>query len=316
MTHPRLLVLFFCLVAAAPTLAGDPTAALAELDAARIEPDKAVRVQGLRLNTLMGEVQINDAALVPVSPVAGRVVEMVLLGDAVALLPAPDEVEAGQLELFTGSRDLEEPITEAVLVMCMDAASDAILARPATEIEPKLKQRAHELYEDWKDSTERKTLGVRAAIARDALGDPGAATFFAARFSGEDLGTFIYSFHPDADEQVTLGQFVRPELSDKEERRSRKAIHRQQRRGRMIGLELEDLGVWDTWVSSSLRLDDGTMRPGKAPFQPQHYSIRIEIGEKGERIKGTATIFSSRRKSCPVSPAKSPQKRAVERPWR
>ena len=273
-----------------PALAGDPSAALADLDAARIEPDKAVRVEGLRLNALMGEVQIVDAVLVPVSAVAGRVVELVLLGDAVARLPAPDEVEAGQLELFTGSRNLEEPITEAVLVMCMDAAVDAIMARPGIEIDAAQKQRAFELYEAWKDSTERRTLGVRAAIARDALGDPGASTFFAARFQGDDLGTFFYSFDPDADEQVTLGQFVRLELTKKEERRSRRAIHREQRRGRLIGLQFEDLGSWDTWVSSSLRADDGTIRPGKAPFEPQHYQIRAEIGKKGERIDGTATI--------------------------
>ena len=59
-------------------------------------------------------------------------------------------------------------------------------------------------------------------------------------------------------EQVTLGQWVPIDPTKREERKIRRQIHSQQRRGRMVGFELEDLGAWDTWLSTPLRNPDGT----------------------------------------------------------
>jgi len=124
---PRLCVRAGLAVAAAWVATGQ-AASPAELTAAirggPARPDLAVRVQGFRLGTGLGAVFLDDGVLVPAEPVAGRPVEWVFVGDGRAHLEPPDEVERGQMELFTGAPVLDERFDRAVFAIALDAASD------------------------------------------------------------------------------------------------------------------------------------------------------------------------------------------------
>jgi len=274
--------------AAAP---GDPAAILEELEASKLDPSAAVEVRNLRLDTGLAKLRIREGRLYPATPVAGRPVEFVLIGDAVLEIDPPDPVEADQLRRFTGRTNLREPIRRAVLVVCMDAAADALANRDrVAEPDPAEIASAREAFDAWRAGSERRIVAARAAVLQDALGDPYYATYFAGRFESEELGTFLYLVEPDAREQVTLGQFVRPDLTDKERKRSQKWFDRAQRRGRMVGLEVDDLGTFDNWLSTTLRGPAGEPAPGVAAFEPVHYALDVRVDGKDGRVDGSAEL--------------------------
>ena len=107
------------------------------------------------------------------------------------------------------------------------------------------------MFNEWLASPERKLLDIEARVFADAVGDPLASGFFCGSFEGGRLGRFLYVVDPLADEQVTVGRFVQPDLSRKQEREARRFIEKAQRRGKLIGLEVNDLGIWDTWLSTT-----------------------------------------------------------------
>lgn len=289
----RIVTFVVAVLAATPAAAAaDPQAILDALEASSLEVAAAVEVENLRLETGLARIFIREGRLYPSTPVAGRPVEFVLIGDAVFEVDPPDAIEADQLERFTGNTTLREPIREAVMVVCMDAAADALAAPGSTRITPSPEEsaRARELYDAWRAGPERKVVAARGAVVQDALGDPYYATYFAGRFEGETLGTFLYMVEPDAREQVTLGQFVRRELTDKEKKKSAKRLHRMQRQGRMLGLETDDLGRFDNWLSTSLIEADGSPVPGVAAFEPMHYVLDVRIDGRDERIEGVAEV--------------------------
>lgn len=124
-----LLALAFVLTQAAGASA-DPAALLQTARDSRLDPDQAVEVGKLNLRAGQAELRIERGTFFPATPIGGRVVEMVFVGDARLVLEPPDDIEAGQLELFTGNPRLDENLSEAVLVVAIDAASEAIYKRP------------------------------------------------------------------------------------------------------------------------------------------------------------------------------------------
>lgn len=279
-------------------LQGLPAAAAQEADPAvlrlavqesHLEPARAVSLKNVKLAAGLATLQL-DGVLLPASPVGARTVEVVFLGAGRIVLEPPDEIEAGQLDLFTGTHRLTEEFTEMVLVLGMDAAVDAMLKRPAATPEASSIRRGEELYQKWKDGPERKLLNVESAILRDAAGDPGFQGYFAAWFHGKELGDFLYLVNPEEQEQVTLGSFVPLDATKAEKRKILKEISRQQRKGRMIGLEVEDLGQWDTWLSASLRNGQGKPVPGGSSFEPEKYTLDVSVAENGLRLNGRARI--------------------------
>ncbi len=283
--------------AAAPAAAGpEPAALLAEIRGARLDPAAAVRVSRARLAAGVGTLVLEDGVLIP-AKAGGRVVEMVFQGKGRITVEPPDAVEAGQLELFTGDSRLDEPFTEAVLVLGMDGAVGALMKKPsAGELPPATAQAAEALFAAWRSAPLRKQLNVESGIFMDAAGDPLAQGYFAAwsrrpaAEAGAKLDDFLYLVEPGTREQVTVGRFVPLEASEREKRLLRRAMHRQQRQGRLIGLELDDLGQWDTWLSSALRDKEGKPQYGTAPFEPKKYTLEATIGDKGERLSGRARL--------------------------
>jgi len=267
----------------------DPKALLAEIDASALQPEKAVTLKKVKLAAGLATLTL-EGKLIPVSPVGGQVRELVFFGQGRIELPAPDEVEAGQLELFTGAPAIDESFDQAVFVFGLDRAVEALLKRPAATLDEAETKRARETYANWKKGPERELLDIRGAIWSDALGDAPYQGLFAGRFHGLERGDFLYLVDPQTDEQVTLGQFVPIDATEKEKRKIIRQIAREQRRGRLIGVELDDLGQWDTWLSSSLRTQDGRPRPGTSAFEPERYTLDVTVEDSIEKIKGVAKI--------------------------
>ncbi len=283
-----------CLVfwaAMGPVFGASPAELLEQIDRTRLDPSRAVEVRALEIQIPMGALRIASGTLYPASAVAGRPVEMVFVGDAILAVDPKDEIENDQMQFFTGSELLEEPITAAVLVVCHDPAVDVLFDRDSPASADVARQaRAVELFDTWKNATEREILDVRASVLMDALGDPAYADFFAGQFESEDLGTFLMVFEPDSAEQLSIGKFERIEVTEKEKNKAERYMRRQQRRGRLLGLDVEGLGSFDQWMLTPLRNESGEASPGSAAFESLHYELDVEIDHDAENIHGTARL--------------------------
>ena len=252
-------------------------------------PQRAVKAVNFKLNTGLGVVHLNDGILVPSSPVAGRAVEFAFVGDGRVVMDPEDEVESGQLEVFTGSPVLDESFDRAVFVIALDAASERLSGLAPAGDDPRL-EIAVELLDQWHSSPERRLLDVDERLVRDGVGDPLGRGFFCAAFDSEGLGRFLWVLDPLAEEQLTVGQFVRPRLTDRERRQAARHLEREQRRGKLIGRQVGDLGIWDTWVSASLRNADGDPTPGTPGVESRHYDISAELEGKQLEMEASARI--------------------------
>ncbi len=250
-------------------------------------PQQAVRAVKFKLDTGLGVVHLNDGILVPSSPVAGRTVEFVFVGDGRVVMDPEDEVERGQLEVFTGSPVLDESFGRAVFVIALDAASEKLSELPPAADDPRITT-AVELLDRWHSSPERRLLDVDERLLRDGVEDPLGRGFFCGAFESETLGRFLWVVDPLAEEQLTLGQFVQPTLTDRERRQAVRHLEREQRRGKLIGRELGDLGIWDTWVSVPLRNAAGDPTPGTQGVESRHYAISAEL--EGKRLEMVASV--------------------------
>jgi hypothetical protein len=269
--------------------AAEPAELLAAIRSGPARPDLAVRVQSFRLGTGLGAVLLDDGVLVPAEPVAGRPVEWVFIGDGHALMEPPDEVERAQMELFTGGPVLDERFDRAVFAIALDAASDALMRLPRAGGDSRVGEAAA-LLEQWRSSPERRLLDADARLLRDAFDDPLGRGFFCGYFRGRELGRFLWVVDPLAEEQVTIGQFVAAQLEDPARRRVERHLEREQRRGKLIGLAVDDLGIWDTWVSTSLRAADGVPTPGTTGVEPRHYAIDATMDGKQLELAAVARV--------------------------
>lgn len=299
-----LLLILWAFVSTGPAWAQQSPRALHErIKRASLDTARSVRIHDVRLQTGMAVLLIEDGVLVPAAPLGERTAEMVFMGKGRLLLEPPDEIEAGQLELFTGSRDLDATFTEAIFVVGRDAASDTLLDRePAEGVDPARIQHAARLYEAWKGGAIRRLAGVESALFLDALGDEAYDEYFAAWMRGSDLGEFYYVVDPAAAEQVLLGQFIPMELTDREKYELSLEEKWQKGQGRLVGQSIDDFGQYDTWLSAALRGDDGQPLSGTPGFEPERYVLDVEVQKGSQRISGVAWIearaVSGRRKAA------------------
>jgi hypothetical protein len=270
--------------------APDPAALQAAIAGAKLDPARAVALKNVKLGVGLGTLRLDDGVLIPAAPVGGKTLEMVFLGKGRMEVEPPDAVEAGQLELFTGGSRLDADFKEAVLVIGQDAAASAMLKRPAAQPDAETGRRAEALFADWRKKGEWKTLSAERGILLNAMRDPVAAGYFAAWFRGGGLGDIFYCVQPGEREQVTLGHFIPLEATDKEKRKILKQISREQRKGRLLGVDVDDLGHWDTWLESPLRAADGKPVPGAPTFEPKKYILDVTLAERELRLTGKARI--------------------------
>lgn len=255
-----------------------------------LDLDGARSLTATSLDLGVARLEIGSGTLVPTTAVGDQVREWLFIGTARLLAEPPDAVEAQQLELYTDKSVIDEPVSEAVLVLASDSAIEALEARPAIAMDPDTTRAARELFARWRSGGERAALRVEEAVLLDVLGDPLHAGYFAGLFRGEARGDFLCVVEPDAHEPVTFGRFVPVELSARQKRRAAKAIAKQQRKGRWIGLEIDALGAFENWMSMPLRNDDGAPRHGHPGFDVEHFDLDVALTGKRLTMDARATI--------------------------
>jgi hypothetical protein len=265
----------------------DPAVLQREIAATRLDREQAVTLKNLRLGAGPASLTLTGT-LIPATPVGGRPAELVFIGDGRVEFAPADDIEANQLDLFVGSRRLDETFTSAVLVFTLDAAVDALLKRPRATLEPAVAAQADTAWQGWIAGAERRLMDVPGTLLRDACGEPLAQGFAAARLTTADVGAVLLLVDPEDREQFTLGQFVPIEASAREQRKIRRALNRERRRGRLGDLDYEDLGQFDNWVSASLRSKEQPV-PGISAFEPSRYVLDVTI-DGDERLKATARL--------------------------
>src|SRR3954447_8953588 len=284
----RCLLPAFLAAGALRAQAPDPAALQAAIAGAKLDPARAVTLKNVKLGVGLGTLRLEDGVLIPATPVGGKTVEMVFLGKGRLEVEPPDAIESGQLELFTGGSRLDAEFKEAVLVVGQEAAASAMLKRPAAPPDAEQSRRAEALFADWRKKGEWKYMSAERGILLNALRDPVAAGYFAAWLRGGDLGDLFYYVQPGEREQVILGHFVPLDATEREKRKILKRISREQRKGRLLGVELDDLGQWHTWLQASLRTADGKTVPGAPSFEPKKYTLDMTLVERELRLMGKA----------------------------
>jgi hypothetical protein len=304
--HRGLVGLTFLLATAvARATETSPQSVVDAVAAATLQPDRAVAVRGLDLDMALGSLHLEEGLLVPAKPIAGRTMELVFIGSASFRIVPPDPVEAQQLKLFSGHRELDTPVERAVLVVADDVVVAQLLAAGTpTTLPPDASSAAHERFQAWVSGNDRRTFGTRAAIVKAVFGGPAHAGYFAAWLETRDHGELFYVVDPESQEQVMLGQFKAMEIGDADRKRMERGIRREQREGRLTQFRFENLGDWDTWISSSLQTDGGPA-PGSKGVEPKHYALDLRISLKDGNVRGKATLeltaTASQRKTLELS---------------
>ena len=229
--------------------------------------------------------------LIPTRPVDGRTVEMVFVGQARFRCTPPDEIEAGQIELFTGRRFLDGPVEEAVLVLADQERVDELLGRPPPpELPAEVLVRAGEFHRDWLGKPERRNTGVESAIFRWLAGDAAFRRYFAVWARSHELGDFVYQLDPEDLEQLTVASFVPLQVTGWDLVRLRREIRSQQRKGRWLGVRVEDLGAWDIWLSAPWSPDSERPSAGTVGFETEQYTLDITVRRRDLRLEGRAQL--------------------------
>jgi hypothetical protein len=290
----RALVLAATLLALSPPAfavdsAAEPQAIQAALTDIHLEPGRAVATTRVSLDVGLGRLVLGPGVLVPTSEIAGRVIEMVFLGTGTFTVAAPNDIEGHQLEMFTGGREVNEEFDRAVLVVGKAEAAAALLHRPPAVLTAEKDRQARDLYSHWKASHERRQLRIEGAILTNIL-DTTYQGFFAGWFHGKRLGDLLYLVDPHEAEPVALGQFVHLDADEEEKRKVVRSLQREQRRGRLIGLELEDLGQWNSWLSAKLPGKDANPSAGLEAFTPTRYTLDVHIERDAQTVTTTSRI--------------------------
>jgi hypothetical protein len=234
-----------------------------------------VHVEKVTLQAGVATIELIDGTVVSETPS-----EAVFVGRGVIRVKPDDPIEAGQLELFTAQRTLDEQFTEAVFV-APSAETMATLTKGTPGGDA---ARAQTVYDAWKSSTERKIASVESRLLAAASGDADADKFFAARFHGTRLGNFAYVIDP-VDRVAVLGQFIPAKLTEREKRREAARLEKEHRRGRSLGTDVDDLGDFNHWSVFA-----AGPQSGEGDFEPEIYHVDATIADGAERLSGRATI--------------------------
>jgi hypothetical protein len=268
------LVLLVLLCVSATAAAADVASVAQQVRAATLSTHTAIH----DLHVAVGPAQFEFTDGTLYRTAGEGAAEMVFIGRGHVRLDPNDAIESQQLELFTGHKTLDVPFTEVVIAAGRKAAAPFAAAATAAHPDATPSAQANNVLDEWRKSSTRRLLAVEPVLIADAVGDPLSDAFFLAEVHGSYLGKFVYVVDPRAEEQVTLGQFVPAAKTTGEQRAARRQVRREQRHGRMIGLEAEDIGVFDNWVSCSLRDAAGKPIGGNDGIDPVRYTIDATLG--------------------------------------
>jgi hypothetical protein len=292
MPIPRVLLsVAFSLLTATAALALDPAGAAGAVRSPALDPDRAVSLRNIELEVGIAVMEIDNGVLIPTRAIDGRTMELVFIGEARFLADPADNIEAEQLELFTGQRYLDVTVEEAVLVFSGQATVEMLLQRPAPgTLQTALLQRAEKLLAEWVRKADRRNAGIEQALFKSLMGDPAFAGYFAVWCHSQELGDFVYQLDPENVEHLSLTSFIPLDVDGWERRRLKRHIRIQQRKGRWLGVSVQDLGAWDVWLSAPWQPGPSVRFPGNVGFEAERYTLDVTIKRRTHAIEGAARL--------------------------
>ncbi len=301
MARMRLLILgglgmMATLATLAPALATtaevpSPQQLLDELKAPGVDFDRAVAVSGLRLSVDRADMLLGEGWLIPATTLSGRVVEAVFVGSGRLRLEPPDATEAAQLEIYTGEQRVDRTFDAAVLVVPNDSASQGMFRRVIAPLPAERRDRVATLWKRWRESAERRALGVDALLLADGLGEQVFASAFVTWMLSGEENPILLQIDPTAEEPLSVGRFMPLEATEREKRKLQRALRSAKRSGRGLGVELVDLGDWEQWLSAPLGTRQGKPIPRQTLFESVRYVLDVKVSGSGEPLmRGTAQI--------------------------
>ena len=260
----HLLAFLLALVASsAPDEAADFDSMLAEARSARLEPSRAVRVSDLQLDLGRGRIWFEDGVFIPATEVAGGTREVVFVGRARFSLEPPDAVERGQLFEYTGMRSLSVTVDRAVFVAGNESEIQKVLSQPAApDISSRQRNRATELFRQWRDSEGSRPWAIDEIIVMAASGDGLYRDWSFVWCDSPEVGAFGYEFAPAEHEPVRVFRFEPPEESD---------------------------GRWkyEQWLTAT---NDEEPRHGGPGVAARHYDMSVTVVPDRQRVEARVSI--------------------------
>ena len=68
--------------------------------------------------------------------------------------------------------------------------------------------------------------------------------------------------------------------------RLRREIRSQQRKGRWLGVRVEDLGAWDIWLSAPWPPASDRVLPGGSGFEAEQYTLDVTVRRRNLPLAG------------------------------
>lgn len=261
-----------------------------ELQTPRLDPQHAVAIEAVEVPFGIGRMRISRGVIVPTVPLVGRTVEWVFIGQARFVFDPPDEIEADQLELFTGQRRLDVSLEAAVMVRADDTSlRDLLDDREPTSLSPAMRESVEQIHQAWLEGPERAASGIRGGVFNALIGDRAFSDYFAIWCRSDDIGDFIYEFDPEDTEPHTLAHFSPVEMRRWDRLRLERHLQHQHKRGRWLDTRIQDIGDWDIWLSGPWD-PDGTIGAAAPGFEAEHYALDVTVAQDDTTISGTARI--------------------------
>ncbi len=179
---------------------------------AGLDLDQCYRVRDLSLYKEDIKLYFNDGYLIFSKPVAGERIAAVFTadvegGDGEVLLLPPQRGERQSLARFTGSPNLDEHFTRALLIFTADSGR-ALLESIEKGSGHKAPEMAPLLAEQWTPVVSNTLDSFAPRIAGDLLTPTRTDGFLLAALAGKTLRNFDVIYDPAASEQIVVGQLM------------------------------------------------------------------------------------------------------------
>ena len=179
---------------------------------AGLDLDQCYRVRDLSLYKEDIKLYFNDGYLIFFKPVAGERIAAVFTadvegGDGEVLILPPQRGERQSLARFTGSPNLDEHFTRALLVFTADSGR-ALLESIGKGSGHKAPEMAPLLAEQWTPVVSNILDSFAPRIAGDLLTPTRTDGFLLTALAGKTLGNFDVIYDPAASEQIVVGQLM------------------------------------------------------------------------------------------------------------
>lgn len=186
----------------------------AERGVREMELDRAecYRVHDVQVNRDDIHVYFTDGYLIFAKPVEGARMAAVFSADAEAgdgevLVLPPDRSERRSLVMYTGSPNLDEHITQAVLLFGNDTYDDLKRQITANEFDRPQPEMGAMMADEWTTVVRNLAASFEARLLLDLLSrQQGRQNCFVAAVHGKHLGNFDVMYEPQTDEQVIVGR--------------------------------------------------------------------------------------------------------------